>query len=85
MKFNLFALKQRLELSKEKEYSWEAIARATGLHAHTVRGMAFNRKGGADLDTLNRVVKFFREEGMDVGIEDLIIEGELMPAGGSAG
>ena len=85
MRFNLFALKQQLELAKEKEYSWEAIARATGLHAHTIRGIASNKKGGADLDTLNRVVRFFREEGMDIGIEDLIIEGEAMPVGGSAG
>ena len=76
MRYNLFALRQQLELSKEKEYSWESIARATGLHAHTIRNMAFNRRGGADLSTLTRVLGFFRNEGMDVGIGDLIIEKE---------
>lgn len=74
MRFNLFVLKQQLEIYKGREYSWEEIARKAGLHGHTVRGMADNKKKGADLETLQKIILFFRGEGLNISINDLIVE-----------
>lgn len=84
MRFNLFNLKQRLQERNGKEYSWNEIARRAGLHAHTVRGIAGNDNARVDLDTLRKLLSFFREEGMEISIQDLIVEeentGEMLPA-----
>lgn len=75
LKANLFELKQRLALTTGREYSWAAIARASELNVRTVMDLA-NGNGSTrvDLTTLEKLMGFFRSEGMAITLCDLLIE-----------
>ncbi len=50
--FNLFNLKQKLEMHRGREYSWAEISRLTGLNRRTIDRMAANQTGRVDLTTV---------------------------------
>lgn len=80
LKFNLFELKQRLALQNRREYSWAAIARNAGLNVRTVTDLAGgNGSTRVDLATLEKLLGFFRAEGLPVTLCDLLIEVEPRP------
>jgi hypothetical protein len=64
--FNLFNLKQQLEMQKGREYSWAEIARLAGLHRNTIDRIAANQTGRIDLSTITNLIGFFRSQGMPV-------------------
>ncbi len=70
--FNLFNLKQQLEMKKGREYSWAEIARLAGLHRNTIDRIAANQTGRIDLSTITSLVAFFHSQGMTVDVSDLI-------------
>jgi hypothetical protein len=77
LKPNLFELKHRLEIIKGTAFSWSSIAKSTGLHINTLLGL----NGGkhvqvrrVDFETLEKLLLFFRSQGMDITLCDLLIE-----------
>lgn len=73
IKFNLFALKRKLELHRNKSYTWREIAHATGVHFNTLYNMANNKTGGIDLKILAKLFDYFRGEGLDINPLDLFL------------
>ncbi len=71
MEFNLFTLRRKLEIEKGREYTWEEIARAAGVHPNTVYNLAANRSKRVDVETLAKLANYFIREGMDIGPGDL--------------
>lgn len=75
LKFDLFRLKQRLALRVGREYTWAYIARWCDLNIRTVMGLAEdNGSTRIDVATLEKLLGFFRAEGLPVTLCDLLIE-----------
>jgi len=68
---NLFTLKRRLEILKQREYSWVEISKATEIHHNTLYNIGSNKTRRVDLDIVEKLLKFFSAEGMPVTINDL--------------
>lgn len=75
MKFNLFALKRRLELLKNKPYTWQEISAQTGVHWNTLYNLSYNKTRRLDLDILTKLYDFFRQEGLSIELNDLFAVG----------
>lgn len=69
--FDLFTLKQQLQIATGREFSFSAIARESGLHRNTVERIALNRTDRVDLETLAKLIFFFRRYGVTVAAGDL--------------
>jgi transcriptional regulator with XRE-family HTH domain len=72
VQYNLFTLKKQLEIAKQRSYSWSELAERSGLNRKTVERIAQNKYQRADFATLEALLEFFHEEGMPVGIQDLL-------------
>lgn len=72
MKFNIFALKRQLELSKGKPYTWQQIAHDTDVHFNTLYNLSYNKTRRVDLAILAKLYDFFRREGLDITPADLV-------------
>jgi hypothetical protein len=79
---NLFALKRELEILKGQAYTWDGIAKATGLNPNTIYSLANNKSQGMRFDTMRVLLRFFNREGLKVGPGDLFA---VKPAGSQAG
>lgn len=75
--FNIFSLKNRLEAQKGKGITWNQVAQASGIHVHTLTQMAENKAKRVDRDTLTRLLRWFREQGLDVDPGDMWTEGPI--------
>lgn len=64
---SLFDALNRLEGQNERRYTDAEIAKATGLHRHTISAL---RRGKAE-PTLDKLLDFFAAEGMPVTVQDL--------------
>lgn len=71
--FNLFELKQRLQIKLGKEVSWAQLAKEAGLHRNTIERIASNQTDRVDLETLGKLLMLFHNYGMDVDISDLLV------------
>lgn len=71
--FNLFDLKQLLQMKLGKELSWAQIARETKLHRNTIERIANNQTHRTDLKTIAKLLLFFRSKGMNVDISELLV------------
>ncbi len=76
IKFNLFALKRRLELHNGKAYTWESMAKGIGIHRNTMLNIANNKTERLDLGTVASMLKYFDSEGMPIKINDLFMSEE---------
>lgn len=63
----IFDAINKLEKHNERRYTESQIAKATGLHRHTV---AAAMKGKPD-KTLSKLLAFFKSEGLDIAVGDL--------------
>lgn len=70
IEFNLFELKQRLQLYQQKEVSLSQIARDSGLHRNTVERIFNNETSRIDLETVGRLLLYFQDQGLSVQIGD---------------
>ena len=77
VRFNLYRLMKELETAKGRDYSWSDVSRLAGLHLNTVLDAAHNRTRQVRFDTLEKLLAFLRAEGMDVSLDDLLIEAEV--------
>lgn len=68
-KINIFKSVKLLEAKKGKTYTAQDIAKASGLHRHTVAAMIEGRED----KTLSKILAFFEREGMPVAIGDLFV------------
>lgn len=69
--FDLFKLKQQLQLATGKEFSFSEIAREAGLHRNTVERISQNRTDRVDLETLAKLIFFFERYGVTITVGDL--------------
>lgn len=69
--FDLFKLKQQLQLATGREFSISEIARQADLHRNTVERLAANKIDRIDLVTLAKLLLFFRGHGVNITIGDL--------------
>jgi len=77
--FDLFRLKQQLQLATGKEFSFSEIARQADLHRNTVERLAANKVDRIDLVTLAKLLLFFQAHGIDITVGDLFSVKELPP------
>jgi len=75
--FDLFKLKQQLQLATGKEFSFSEIAREANLHRNTVERISQNRTDRVDLETLAKLIFFFRRYGVAITVGDLFNVKEL--------
>lgn len=75
--FDLFRLKQQLQLATGKEFSFSEIARQADLHRNTVERLAANKIDRIDLVTLAKLLLFFRGHGVNIEIGDLFKVNEV--------
>lgn len=75
--FDLFRLKQQLQLATGKEFSFSEIARQADLHRNTVERLAANKIDRIDLVTLAKLLLFFRGHGIDINVGDLFSVKEI--------
>ncbi len=73
--FNLFDLKQRLQMKIKREITLAEIADTASLHRNTVERILSNQTNRVDLSTVAKLLLFFHSMGMPIGIEDLIVTG----------
>ncbi len=71
--FNLFELKMRLQQHLGAEISWAEISRQSGVNQNTLTNLLHNKARRVDLDTLERLVGYFRSQGLDVTHADLFL------------
>ncbi len=71
VKFDLVRLRKRLELQEGRNYTWDEIADGAGLHINTVYGLANNNSKRVDVRTMEKLINYFKREGLDVGPGDL--------------
>jgi hypothetical protein len=64
---NIYNVLNRLEGQNKRRYSDAEVAKASGLHRHTVRIM----RNGKPEPTLDKLLNFFEAEGMPITIADL--------------
>ncbi len=71
--FNLFTLRRKLEIHNQRKYTWVDIARMSGLNRKTLESMAKNRHTQVRFSSLESLLTFFHDEGMPIGIQDLLV------------
>lgn len=71
VQFNLFTLRRQLEIGQGRKYTWVEIATGADLNRKTVERMAQNLYRRVDLATLEGLLAFFNNEGLEIGISDL--------------
>lgn len=71
VKFNIFALQKRLELLRGEAVTQEDIAAGSGLHINTIYGMFKNTSKRVDLRTMERLIAFFNDAGLEIEAGDL--------------
>lgn len=71
VKFNLFALQKRLELLKGEPVTREQIAEGAGLHINTIYNLFGNKSKRVDLETIEKLVVYFNNEGLTIDAGDL--------------
>lgn len=77
--FDLFTLKQQLQIATGREFSFSEIAREANLHRNTVERISQNRTDRVDLETLAKLIFFFRRYGIDITVGDLFSVKEIDP------
>ncbi|MBA3530566.1 MAG: helix-turn-helix domain-containing protein [Ardenticatenales bacterium] len=82
--FNLFVLKQHLQLTLGEEISWSQIAREADLHRNTVERIAHNQTDRIDLVTLAKLVMFFQSKGVEINAGDLFTTDSAKNEAGTA-
>lgn len=73
IKFNLFALKRRLELRTGKAYTWDTMAKGIGVHRNTMFNLANNKTERLDLSIVAGIIEYFNKEGLPIVISDLFV------------
>ena len=71
IKYNLFALKNRLESKTGRPYPWTQVSDRSGIHINTIKNLVGNKTRRADLDNLAKLIEFFNAEGVPVTLSDL--------------
>ncbi len=71
IKFNLFALRAKLESKDTRSYPWREIADAAGVHRNTMQNIAGNKTSNIDVEVAGKLLDFFHHEGMPITIADL--------------
>lgn len=72
VQYNLFTLRRLLEIKKQRKYNWGEIAQKAGLTRKTLETMANNKSSRVNFSSLEALLDFFRDEGMPIGIEELL-------------
>jgi hypothetical protein len=82
VQFNLLDLVHDLQkkTGRSRRYSWAEIGKEANIHRTTLRQMASNSARRVDLETLEKLVVFFREQGMHITVCDLFAEVETTSA-----
>ena len=74
--FNLFAVRARLEAVLNRRVHWQEIAAGSRLNINTVVNMANNKTSRVDCETLTKLLRYFRGQGLDITVGDLFREQE---------
>lgn len=73
VRFNLLNLQHDLEKLRGKPISWAEIGRGSKVHPNTLSAMLNNKARRIDLETMERLLTYFRREGLNVGVADLFV------------
>lgn len=80
MTFRINQLRLDLQAQRGKTISWLEVGRAAKINSNTLYSLASNSQRRVDLDTLERLVAFFRSQGMSISTGDLFeTEPDLAP------
>lgn len=73
VRWNLQQLKLQLQAKAGRPITWEEIAGQAGLSQNTLVNLNRNKTRRVDFDTLESLIAYFRAQGMDVHVGDLIV------------
>lgn len=74
IRFNLFALKNRLEKLQGRDIPWSELADGAKLNRNTIDSIVHQRASGIRLQTASKLLEYFRGQGLQITIADLFIE-----------
>ncbi len=74
VKPNLFNVVNELERLKGRKLSSNEIAQRASLSRHTINNLIQGNTKLVHFETLTKLLAFFRAEGMDVNLADLLTE-----------
>lgn len=72
--FNLFAVRAQMEAHLNRRVHWQEIAAGSGLNINTVVNMANNKTSRVDCETLTKLLRYFRSQGLPIDVGDLFRE-----------
>lgn len=72
--FNLSALRRQLAAKDDRDISWREMAEQSGVSESTLINIANNRHKQIHVETLRKLLVYFRSRGMHIGIGDLFRE-----------
>lgn len=72
--FNLANLRRQLALQLGREIPWREISEWTGLSEATLINMARNNSRQVHVETLRKLLEYFRAHGMPIAVGDLFRE-----------
>lgn len=79
--FNLQQLKRRLELAKNRDYTWTDVSERAGVPYNTLLRMVHNEPESMHRPSLTKLYHFFRSEGLNIDVGDLFT---MVPVGDKA-
>jgi len=71
VEFNLWNIRQQLQMATGEEHSYRRIARFVSSHHHTIENMASNKSQEKLRQLLGELLDYFQAEGLDITIADL--------------
>ena len=78
VRFDFYAQIQRLRYVTRRRYTYAEIGERIGLHENTVQRMAAGATERIDFSTLEKLINFFRAEGLtDFTVNDLFVTEEV--------
>lgn len=85
VRLNLFNLKQDLQKVLGREIDLTEMAKGMGINYWTLYNAFNGKSAGIQFDTIGKMLGYFRREGLDVSMEDLLVEesrGKIEPVYG---
>jgi DNA-binding Xre family transcriptional regulator len=73
VRWNIDNLKLKLQVHTGRAITWDEIADAADLSKNTLVNLNRNKTRRVDFDTLESLLAYFRSQGMEVGVGDLIV------------
>jgi len=76
VRLNVFSLLKQLEIAQGHDLDWSDVSRKSKITRQTWLRMRNNVGDGIDFATIAKLLDYFRQEGLEVGVADLFVVGD---------